>query len=96
MDGKKQESTAAKRNRSGNFFALRLAVAAYLVYLGYDLLRSFLSGASTLSPVMAWGCGAGFIAAGLAFAVFSFRRYRRESAPENAETEETGKTPDEE
>ena len=72
------------RNRSGaesravNFFALRAAVSAYLVYLGFDIFRTWLVGASTLSPTLAWLCGPGFMAAGLLFGLYSWRRYRRE------------------
>ena len=54
--------------------------------------RDFLAGASTLSAAAAWGFGLGFMAAGLGFGVYSFLRYRRETAKEKAE--ETGKTPE--
>jgi|GEM_PF-2635964 len=96
MDGNNREKSAAGKNRTVNLFALRLAVAAYLVYLGFDLLRTFLVGASTLSPAAAWGCGVGFMAAGLCFGIYSLLRYRREAAAEKNKTEETGKTPEEE
>lgn len=95
MDEKKKGNSAASKNRMGNFFALRLAVSAYLIYLGVDILRDYLSGASTLPPGSAWGFGTGFIVAGVCFAVYSFIRYRRETEAENAKGEETGKTPDE-
>ena len=80
MDEKEKNKGYGASGRAVNFFALRLAVAAYLVYLGFDLFRSYLAGASTLSPTMAWLCGPGFMAAGIAFGIFSFLRYRRESA----------------
>ena len=96
MDGNNREKSAAGKNRTVNLFALRLAVAAYLVYLGFDLLRTFLVGASTLSPAAAWCCGVGFMAAGLGFGIYSLLRYRREAAAEKNKTEETGKTPEEE
>ena len=95
MDEKKKEKDAASKNRTGNFFALRLAVSAYLVYLGFDILRDFLSGASTLPTFSAWGFGVGFMVAGVGFAAYSFLRYRREKEAEDAKGEETGKTPDE-
>ena len=85
-----------KHSRSVNLFALRAAVAAYLCYLGFDLFRSYLVGASTLSPTLAWLCGPGFMAAGLGFGIYSFLRYRREKAAEEKREGETGKTPDEE
>ena len=37
-----------------------------------------------------------FMAAGLAFGLYSLLRYRREAAAEKNKTEETGKTPEEE
>ena len=40
--------------------------------------------------------GIGFMAAGLGFGVYSFLRYRRETAEEKNRAEETGKTPEEE
>ena len=93
MDGKNRETSAASVNRSANFFVLRLAVAAYLVWLGFDLLRTFLRGASTLSPMAAWSSGILFLAAGLGFGAYSVLRYRREMAGAKGGTEETGKTP---
>ncbi len=96
MGEDKKENPAAGKNRAVNLFALRLAVAAYLAYLGFDLLRAYLVGGSSLTPVAAWGCGVGFMAAGLGFGVYSFLRYRRETAEEKNKTEETGKAPEEE
>ena len=95
MDGKENRESG-KPNRSVNLFALRAAVSAYLCYLGFDLLRAYLVGASTLSGAVAWGCGLGFMGGGLAFALYSWRHYRREEAKRSEETGETGKTPDEE
>jgi hypothetical protein len=94
MDEKKKENAAAGKNRASNFFALRLAAAAYLAYLGFDLLRDFLAGASTIPAAGAWGFGLGFLAAGLGFGIYSFLCYRRETAKEKEKAEETGKMPD--
>ena len=91
MDEKEKRPSTSGKNRAVNFFTLRLLVAGYLAWLGFDLLRGFLTGASALSPAAAWGCGVGFMAAGLGFAVYSIRRYRRETAAADAE-----KTPGEE
>ena len=77
MDDRGKDRSGAK-NRSVNLFALRAAVSAYLVYLGFDLFRAYLVGASTLPPTLAWLCGPGFMAAGLCFGLYSWRRYRRE------------------
>ena len=95
MDGQENREQKAS-NRAVNLFALRAAVSAYLCYLGFDLLRAYLVGASTLSGAVAWGCGVGFMGGGLAFALYSWRRYRREEAERREKAGETGKTPDEE
>ena len=81
MDVKERGTQSAEQRRAVNFFALRLAVAGYLAYLGFDILRGHLSGASTISPLLSWLCGVGFMAAALAFGLYSWRRYRRERAP---------------
>ena len=94
MDDKQKDSAAAKRNRAGGFFALRLAAAAYLAWLGIDLLRSYLAGGSGLSPALAWGFGLAFPLAGLAFGIYSFRRYRRETAEAEDPPEQNRNTPD--
>ena len=90
MNDKNNTQTPEQR-RAVNFFALRAAVAAYLIYLGFDLFRAYLIGASTLSPALAWICGPGFMAAGAAFILYSWRRYRRESA---AAADKKGGDPD--
>ena len=94
MDGNEKRSAAAGKTGASGFFALRLAVAAYLAYLGFDLLRDHLAGASTLSAAAAWGFGLGFMAAGVGFGVYSLLRYRREAAAEKSRAEEAQKTPD--
>ena len=80
MDENDRNRQSADGRRAVNLFALRIAVAAYLVYLGFDIFRNYLIGASTLSPVQAWVFGPGFMVAGLAFAFYSWRRFRRERA----------------
>jgi hypothetical protein len=94
MDDKQKDSAAAKRNRAGGFFALRLAAAAYLAWLGFDLLHSYLAGSSGLPAALAWGSGVGFLAAGLGFGIYSFRRYRRETAEAEDPPEQNRNTPD--
>ncbi len=95
MDENRNKSETAKDNRAVNLFALRLAVAAYLCYLGVDMLRTFLVGASTLAPAVAWGCGLGFPAAGLGFALYSYLRWRRETAARKGQAAAEDKAPDE-
>jgi membrane protein implicated in regulation of membrane protease activity len=90
MDGNDRNTQSAENRRAVNFFALRLAVAGYLVYLGFDILRGHISGASALSPLLSWLCGVGFMAAALAFALYSWRRYRRECAAADKRGEAPG------
>ena len=72
--------------RTGTAAVLRILVAGYLVYLGADLIRDRLLGLSSLAPALAWACGAVFIAAGLLFGWFTWRRYRAgSSAPADDE-----------
>ena len=66
----------AKRGTATSIAVLRAAVAAYLAYLGYTLIRDVLSGASALTPVLAWAAGLLFIAGAAVFALYIRRRWR--------------------
>ena len=90
MDKKKKDFFGAGTN-SPAFLTVRLAVSAYLAWLGFDLLRGFLAGTSTLSSAAAWCCGIGFPAVGLGFALYSVLLYRRETK-RGESTEETGES----
>ncbi len=79
MDEKNCEYDPAKRAKVSNIAILRAVVAAYLAYLGFDLLRDWFRGASTLSPALAWTAGLGFIAAALAFGFYTWKRWKQES-----------------
>ena len=63
-------------NRAGMTAALRFVVAGYLAYLGFGLVRDQLLGASSLPAALSWVCGAAFIAAGLGFGWYTWKRYR--------------------
>ena len=76
MDKQKPEYDELKLSRAKSSAFLRGAVAAYLVYLGYSLIRDHLRGSSTLSPGISWAAGLGFCAAGLLFGLFTWKRYR--------------------
>ena len=78
MDEKNCEYDPSKRTRASNTAVLRAVVAAYLAYLGFDLLRDRIRGISTLSPVFAWTAGLGFIAAALAFGLYTWKLWKRE------------------
>ena len=62
--------------KARNAVSLRAVVAGYLVYLGYTLIRDHLCGTSTLTPWLAWAAGLGFCAAGAAFGLYAWKRYR--------------------
>ena len=78
MDEKNCEYDSAKRTRATNTAVLRAIVAAYLAYLGFDLLRDWIRGTSTLSPALAWTVGLGFIAAAIAFGFYTWKLWKRE------------------
>ena len=80
-------------NRAGMVLTLRAAVAGYLIYLGYGLLRDQLRGLSTLRPWLAWGCGAAFIAVGLGFGWYSWRRYRSRGGDSEDSADESDGAP---
>ena len=76
MDSRKPEDDdAARKSRAGNRAALRLAVAAYLLYLGYSILRDTLLGTSAMSPVLGWAAGVGFIVCAVLFGLYSWKRW---------------------
>ena len=87
MDGKGKNRPPADGRRAGTTFALRIAVSGYLIYLGFTLLRTCLGDASAPSPIVLWICGPLFMAAGLFFILYSWRRYRseRDAAEESGE-----------
>ena len=93
MDEKNCEYDSAKRTRATNTAVLRAIVAAYLAYLGFDLLRDWIRGTSTLSPAFAWTVGLGFIAAAIAFGFYTWKRWKQEleaaalQAPESGSAE---------
>ena len=68
-NGQKFEYDIQKRAQAGLKATFRGVVAAYIVYLGYQLIRD---------AAGAWQIAAGavFIAAALAFGVYAFRRWR--------------------
>lgn len=68
----------------GGMAILRAAVAGYLIYLGFTLIRDLLSGSSGLPPAAAWGIGAVFMLAGALFLVYAWRRFRAEQKAEAA------------
>ena len=85
MNEEKKTNKAASFGTPGGMAMLRAAVAAYLIYLGFSLIRDMLSGASTMSPTMAWLCGMFFMLVGVVFALYAWRRFRSETVPSQPE-----------
>lgn len=76
MKEKKQYDLALK-SRAYSGLALRVIVAAYIVYLGWKVLSGTLS---TGGPIPVWGAWlifAGFGAAGVGFCVFAFLQFKK-------------------
>ena len=92
MNRKTEETPAQKRTRAMNITTLRAVVAAYLVYLGGSLIVDYLRGRSGVSPILAWGPGLLFIAAGIGFGYYTWKIWRAAAAAAepSAEEEQTG------
>ena len=88
MNRKTEETPAQKRNRAMNIATLRAVVAAYLVYLGGSLIVDYLRGRSGVSPILAWGPGLLFIAAGIGFGYYTWKIWRAAAAAAEPSAEE--------
>ncbi len=90
MKEERFEYDIQKRARAGTAATARAAVALYVIWLGVRIIRSVSDGSSSMSPVLAWFAGLIFITASLAFAFYTWKRWRadleaaRLSAPEDA------------
>ena len=84
----------SKRAAAVNIAALRAAVAAYLAYLGFTLIRDVLTGASALTPVLAWAAGLLFIAGAAVFALYIRRRWRADMKGAELPASERDKDPE--
>lgn len=80
-----------RRSRVGTTVSLRAIAAAYLIYLGWTLIRDFLNGSSTMPAWLSWAAGLGFIAVGAAFGLYAWKRYQADLKA--AEIPEEGDTP---
>ncbi len=78
MDERKKQ-TKAVSTRESSFTVVRAVVAGYLVYLGFSLLRGTTDGGTAMPLRLKWFFSLLFIVAGLLFAVYTWRRWRRSS-----------------
>ena len=76
MKEKKQYDLALK-SRAYSGLALRVVVAAYIVYLGWKVLSGTLSAGGPIPDWGAWLIFAGFSAAGVGFCVFAFLQFKK-------------------
>ena len=100
-DSQSFEYDLQKRSRAVTAATLRAAVALYIVYLGWSIIKGVREGSTTMAPWLGWTAGLFFIAAALGFAFYAWRRFLREqeaarlpvsaaAAGEEPETEEDG------
>lgn len=98
-DSQSFEYDPQKRARAVTAATLRAAVALYIVYLGWNIIKGVREGGTTMAPWLGWTAGLLFIAAALGFAFYAWKRYRQDveaarlpvsedSADEGSETEE--------
>ncbi len=80
MNGDRPVYNVQKRANAGTAATFRVAVAAYIFYLGYKILRDQLQGVSTLPAWVAWLAGIVFIGGALAFCFYTYERYRADLA----------------
>jgi hypothetical protein len=69
-----------KNSKAVNMATLRAVVAGYLVYLGGSLIYDLLKGQSSMSSAVAWALGLLFIAAGLGYGLYIWKRWRADSS----------------
>ena len=71
----KLEYDVQKRARAGTAATFRAVVAVYIIYLGYNLIKTTVDGSSTLPVWLGWAAGIFFIAAALGFGYYIWRRW---------------------
>jgi len=67
-----------KRARAGTAATLRAVVAAYIVYLGWTVLRGVLNGTSPVPVWVAWLVAAVFTAGAIGFLFYTWKTYLRD------------------
>lgn len=86
MDSK-NKNPAQMRTKAINLATLRAVVAGYLIYLGASLIYDLLKGRTSLSPALSWSMGLLFIAAGVGYGLYVWRRWQADSSKEAAESD---------
>ena len=74
----KFEYDIQKRARAGTSATLRAAVALYIIYLGWSIIRGVREGSSDMAPWIGWTAGIVLIAAAVGFGFYIVKRYRQD------------------
>jgi hypothetical protein len=72
------EYDVQKRARAGTAATFRALVSAYLIYLGWSVLRGVLNGSSTVPVWLGWLIAVFFTGAALAFGFYTWKTWRRD------------------
>jgi TRAP-type C4-dicarboxylate transport system permease small subunit len=67
-----------KRARAGSSAVFRVVVAAYIIYLGWTVLRGVLNGTSPVPVWVAWLVAIVFTAGAGAFLFYTWKKYLRD------------------
>lgn len=81
------EYDVQKRARAGTAATLRAVVSAYIIYIGWNILKGVRDGSSPIPAWAGWLIAFAFIAAALAFAFFTWKTWRRDLAAARLPTE---------
>lgn len=76
MNSDKPVYNVQMRARAGTAATFRAAVAAYIFYLGWTVLRGTLTGSSSVPAWAAWLAGLVFMGGAIGFGVYTWRRYQ--------------------
>ncbi len=78
MKNEQFEYDVQKRARAGTTATLRAVVAAYIIYLGWTVLRRVLNGTSPVPVWVAWLVAVVFTAGAIGFLFYTWKTYLRE------------------
>lgn len=67
-----------KRAKAGTAATFRVLVSAYLIYLGWTILKGVLNGSSSVPAWAGWLAAIVFTAAAAAFGVYTWKTWRRD------------------
>ena len=74
----KLEYDIQKRARAGTAATARIAVALYIVWLGYKIIQGVQEGNTSMPAAVGWLTGVSFIVVAIAFGFYIWKRYRKD------------------